>query len=226
MRTEPAGVHARLDAWRRQGADRVDPLRFAVMAALAQRALRHDGAVRERLDARLQALAEDYAGLLATPSAAMSPHVTDTSLLQPLLAALANAPRWDAVAPIVAARPTGDASPASAPDAAPPMPVLDEFRQLWGRIRIDRLLRECLDALPEDAGPLHSRVLTGRAMAQMREVSPAYLQHFIAYVDVLTWMEQLGGHAATGSEADEGAGPRKPARAGGGRRKKLPPDQP
>ncbi len=224
MRAEPAGVHARLDAWRRQGADRVDPLRFAMMAALAQRALRHDGAVRERLDARLRELAEDYAGLLAAPPATPTPRSAAASPLQPLLAALADAPRWDAVMPDATARPAGDASPASAPEEAAPMPVLDEFRQLWSRIRIDRLLRECLDALPEDAGPLHSRVLTGRAMAQMREVSPAYLQHFIAYVDVLTWMEQLGGHAATGSEADEVAGPRKPARAGG-RRKKSPDQQ-
>lgn len=226
MRAEPAGVHAQLDAWRRQGADRVDPLRFAMMSALAQRALRHDGAVRERLDARLQALADDYAGLLAAPPAAQPPRGTAGSPLQPLLAALADAPRWDAVMPVATARPTGDTTPPSAPDDAESMPVLDEFRQLWSRIRIDRLLRECLDALPEDAGPLHSRVLTGRAMAQMREVSPAYLQHFIAYVDVLTWMERLHG----GSDTDDVAGPRKPARAGGGRRKKPPanslPDQP
>ena len=73
------------------------------------------------------------------------------------------------------------------------MPALDEFQQLWSRIRIDSLLRQCLDSLPEDAGPLHSSVLTYRAMALMQELSPEYLQHFIAYVDVLTWMEPVSG---------------------------------
>ena len=73
------------------------------------------------------------------------------------------------------------------------MPALDEFQQLWSRIRIDSLLRQCLASLPEDAGPLHSSVLTYRAMALMQELSPEYLQHFIAYVDVLTWMEPVSG---------------------------------
>ena len=76
------------------------------------------------------------------------------------------------------------------------MPLLDEFQQLWSRIRIDSLLRQCLDSLPEDAGPLHSSVLSYRAMALMGEVCPDYLQHFVAYTDVLTWLEQLDGSHA------------------------------
>ena len=41
------------------------------------------------------------------------------------------------------------------------------------------------------------------------EVCPDYLQHFVAYTDVLTWLEQLDG-----SHADDvaPASPRKPAR--------------
>ena len=87
------------------------------------------------------------------------------------------------------------------------------------RIRIDGLLRHCLDGLPEDAGPLHSSVLTYRAMALMREVCPDYLQHFVAYTDALSWLEQLGGSAATGGDADGAATPRRPARTGGRRKK-------
>ena len=201
MRTETTDVHARLDAWREQGLDRRDPLRFAVMSALARRAACHDGAVRQRLDARLQELAEVYAGLLARPPAAQPSRSDDASRVQALLAALAEAPRGDAVAPITVARPASDMPRAIAPDAVASMPVLDEFRALWGRIRIDRLLRQCLEALPEDAGPLHSRVLTGRAMALMREVSPEYLQHFVAYADLLAWLELLQGGGSGGDAA-------------------------
>ncbi|MEW9571876.1 DUF2894 domain-containing protein [Rhodanobacter sp. Si-c] len=219
MRTELADIHARLATWREQGADRVDPLRFALMAAMAQRAVRHDGVLRQRLDARLQELAEAYAGLLADPPGARPPRRADESPLKQLLAWLADAPRLDAVPQAAPMEPAGEEAPMA--DIAP-MPVLDEFRQLWSRIRIDSLLRQCLDSLPEDAGPLHSRVLAYRAMTLMRDISPGYLQHFIAYADVLTWMEQLGGRAAIGSDVDGAAGVRKPARAGGGRRKGQP----
>jgi len=96
------------------------------------------------------------------------------------------------------------------------MPLLDEFQQLWSRIRIDSLLRQCLDGLPEDAGPLHSTVLTYRAMALMREVCPDYLQHFVAYADTLTWLEQLGGS----TDHADATSTRKPVRGNTPRRKK------
>ncbi|MFK2877843.1 DUF2894 domain-containing protein [Rhodanobacter hydrolyticus] len=229
MHAELAGLHAQLDAWRQQGADRTDPLRFALMVALAQRAARHDGAVRQRLHARLQELAGAYAVLLASSPETKPTQDRGESLLKQLLGQFAKAPRLDAnpqAASVVQATEASEQAPVI--DTAP-MPVLDEFQQLWSRIRIDSLLRQCLDSLSEDAGPLHSSVLTYRAMTLMREVSPGYLQHFIAYTDVLTWMEHLAG-AATGGDADGTAGVRKPARTGGGRRKKpsadRAPDQP
>ncbi|MEG1682083.1 MAG: DUF2894 domain-containing protein [Stenotrophomonas sp.] len=52
-------------------------------------------------------------------------------------------------------------------------------------------------------------------MALMQELSPEYLQHFIAYVDVLTWMEQLGASSPQSSSS------RKPSRASTGKRKKT-----
>lgn len=223
MPAETGDVHARLEAWRRDGADRIDPLRFAVMSALARHAARHDGALRQRLDARLQALADAYAAL-PPPGAARPPmRAAGASPLRQLLDRFGHARPADApvqaIAPLAtgAAGDAGDAAPVV--DLAAPMPVLDEFQQLWTRIRIDGLLRHCLDGLPEDAGPLHSSMLTYRAMALMREVCPDYLQHFVAYTDALSWLEQLGGSAATGGDADGAAAPRRPARTGGRRKK-------
>ncbi len=218
MPAEAAGVHARLEAWRRQGADRLDPLRFALMAALAQRAARHDGAVRQRLDARLRELADAYAGLLAHPRETSARRSAGDSPLKSLLDRFDDAPRLDAAAPAAPTLPTGEASATTPVADVAPMPVLDEFQQLWSRIRIDGLLRRCLDGLPEDAGPLHSSVLTYRAMALMRDVSPDYLQHFVAYADALTWLEQLCGS----TDANETAGPRRPARTSNPRRRKSP----
>ena len=55
------GVRQRLDAWRAQGADRVDPVRFALIESLARRAGAHEGLARRLLDERLSGLVEDYA---------------------------------------------------------------------------------------------------------------------------------------------------------------------
>lgn len=54
---DSAGTHARamLDAWRARGADRLDPVRFHVIAALDRRAAGHSGEARRILDARLSA---------------------------------------------------------------------------------------------------------------------------------------------------------------------------
>jgi len=224
MRADRGDVHAWIDAWRRQGADRVDPLRFGLIAALARRALRHGGMVRQRLDARLRKLAEAYAGLLANPPQAKPLPAVRESPLKPLLERFAHAPQPDApVHAAAATRKVEARGPAPVVDTAR-LPALDEFQQLWSRIRIDSLLRQCLDALPDDAGPLHSRVLTYRAMVLMRDVSPDYLQHFIAYADVLTWMERVDGRPLPGVEGSDAAGVRKPARAGGPRRKKQAAD--
>ena len=65
---------ARLQAWRAQGADRLDPLRFALLEALAVRAPRHAGRARmlldERLAVRLEAYARDLERAAATTEAA------------------------------------------------------------------------------------------------------------------------------------------------------------
>ncbi|MBD8874363.1 DUF2894 domain-containing protein [Rhodanobacter sp. DHB23] len=220
MRAEQGDPHARLAAWRQQGADRADPLRFAWMDALARRAARHDGAVRQRLDARLRELVDAYADLLASPPGAQPARGAGESPLKQLMAYFASAPRLDAATQTAAAVQANESGGQALAIDTAPMPVLDEFQQLWSRIRIDSLLRQCLDSLSEDAGPLHSSVLTYRAMMLMREVSPEYLQHFIAYTDVLTWMEQVGGGAVAGGDADGAVAVRKPARAGGIRRKK------
>ena len=193
MQGKAATPQARLDAWRDTGADRIDPPRFSLMRALADRAERHDGLVRQRLDARLAVLADAYADTVAKHVPVTSQTGTTTSPLGALLQQL-NAVPLQYPLPLHAAN-TGaeQEGDSNEPGDTTLMPALDEFQQLWSRIRIESLLRQCLDSLPADAGPLHSSVLTYRAMALMQDISPDYLQHFIAYVDVLTWMDQLSG---------------------------------
>jgi hypothetical protein len=189
-----ADIRSLLDAWRGQGADRADPLRFGVIAALAQRADRHDGAVRKLLQDRLKVLVDSYtsaiAGMDAVSKAAEMPSADEARLP-------ASGPLKDLLDHLGASqgppglRPDADSVATASPPTPAPLPVLDEFQQLWSRIRTDSQLRQSLDSAPEDAGPLHSSSLLHRAMTLMHEAAPGYLQHFIAYADALSWMEQL-----------------------------------
>ena len=69
--------------------------------------------------------------------------------------------------------------------------MLTEARDTWAQVRTDSQLRASLHDLPGDAGPLNSGMLVHRALHLMRAVSPGYLQHFIAYADTLSSLEQL-----------------------------------
>jgi len=58
-------VRATLDAWREQGADRLDPVRFHRLDALEKRAAAFDGDARALLDARLATLLEGFVQIVA-----------------------------------------------------------------------------------------------------------------------------------------------------------------
>ncbi len=178
---------AQLQAWRAQGADRADPARFDILQALAARVGAHEGEARRLLEARLAGLMRAYKKALAqrasaapTPAPASGHTTVPASGLRELVAALQT--RADHV---------------PGPDAPPATPAqLTEARDTWSRVRIDSQLRASLHDVPEDAGPLNSGMLVHRALHLMRAVSPGYLQHFIAYADTLSSLEQFQQAAA------------------------------
>ena len=49
---------------------------------------------------------------------------------------------------------------------------------------------------PDNAGPLNSHALVLRSLALMRELSPDYLQRFLAQLDTWMWLEDLGQRPA------------------------------
>lgn len=162
-------------------------VRFHRLDALERRAASHDGEVRRLLDARLAELIAAYAADLeaAAPSLAAR-------------AAAADAPTSDAISGLIgyiaeqAALRDQMATDEATPRAAfPELAVLDDFRQLWSAVRVENQTRVSLEQVPTDAGPLNSGALVHRSLTLMRELSPGYLQHFMAYVDALTWLERM-----------------------------------
>lgn len=235
MTDDACVVLAVLDAWRADGHDRVLPVRFRVIEALARRAARCDGALRRRLDARLATLLDAYAvSISATVAAqaaaldAAADRADDLAVaargdLASLLDALAGRPaaglRWTPVdsARYVADRLAGDVPQVGhtprrdSPACALELPVLDYFRSVWTRVNATRQLRRARERVPDNAGPLNSGSLVHRSLTLMRELSPAYFEQFLSYADALAWLEPLVAPAA-GAQQDGVSPPGKPAR--------------
>ena len=66
------------------------------------------------------------------------------------------------------------------------------FRESLVRRNADKLVTQAIREIPEGAGPLNSQKLIVQSLASMRDLSPHYLNRFVAYIDTLLWLEQAG----------------------------------
>jgi hypothetical protein len=66
------------------------------------------------------------------------------------------------------------------------------FRESLVRRNADKLVTQAIREIPEGAGPLNSQKLIVQSLASMRDLSPHYLNRFVAYIDTLLWLEQTG----------------------------------
>jgi hypothetical protein len=212
-------VRAVLDAWREQQADRVDPVRFHFIETMASRANDHRGEVRRMLDERLSKLLEAYArDLERTQSEGANFDSTPPSreivrgALGGLLEHIGNHKAAITMNAAVTADQEDDGSDSIHPSHSEELPALLEFRKIWSKVRTDGQLRQSLEQVPANAGPLNSGVLVHRSIMLMRELSPEYLRHFLSYVDTLSWMEQMHGSGVLEAAVSPVAGSSQHAR--------------
>ncbi|RQR80411.1 MULTISPECIES: DUF2894 domain-containing protein [unclassified Burkholderia] len=184
MTDDATHVRATLDAWREQGADRLDPVRFHRLDALEKRAAALDGDARALLDARLAMLLEEFAQIVARAGEAAAAG----SAAQ----ANAQAPARSAIGGLVERLARDAQADRRGIDPA----LIDYFRAMWSKVRTEQQYRQSLDQVPRNAGPLNSNSLVHRSLATMRELSPEYLQQFLSYIDALAWLEDLAGGGA------------------------------
>jgi hypothetical protein len=194
---EPATPALTIAALRERGAHRLDPVRFRFIEALARRASAHAGETRRVLDARLAQVLADYGHRHGQDR----PAADDP-------ASPAGQPQTETLAGLVqqlarhAAEHGGRHAPADpgVQGAAPAeLKALQYFRSTWCRLSVDQQLSQSLAKFPENAGPLNSHRLVLRSLQMMRDISPAYLQRLMSYVDALLWLDQAsaGGVPAT-----------------------------
>ncbi len=152
--------------------DTATTIRARLIAALEQRAAGLDGEARRVLDARLAELhARDAEA--SGDTAEVEPAERQSGPLRELADQLAREAPADRT-------------------HYPELPALADFRQRWSTLRAESQFQHSVAHIPTDAGPLNSTALASRAIALMRELSPGYLRAFLAYVDDLAWLEQLG----------------------------------
>ncbi|VWB81960.1 hypothetical protein BLA6993_03890 [Burkholderia lata] len=196
MTGDATHVRTTLDAWREQGADRLDPVRFHRIDALERRAAALEGDARALLDARLATLLEGFAEVVARAGETATASGAVDAPARGALAALVERLARDAQADRRGLDPE----------------LVDYFRTMWSKVRTEQQYRQSLDQVPRNAGPLNSNSLVHRSLATMRELSPAYLQQFLSYVDALAWLEDLAGGGAQPEKEAPRAKVAKPAK--------------
>jgi hypothetical protein len=166
-----------IDALRQRGAERLDPVRFRFIEAMARRAATHEGEARRLLDERLERLLAAHGVALANleaPRKKMPPAAPAAGGLADLLAHVAER--------------TGVAEGTAR--SAADLKSLRYFRSTWSRLSADRRLNQSQAKVPENAGPLNSQHLVHRAITLMRDTSPDYLNRLMSYIDTLSWIDQ------------------------------------
>jgi len=71
--------------------------------------------------------------------------------------------------------------------------AIHHFRESLVKRNADKRVTQLIEEIPEDAGPLNPQKLIVQSLASMRDLSPHYLNRFVAYIDTLLWLEEAGG---------------------------------
>jgi hypothetical protein len=183
---------AAVASWRARGAADADPVGFCIIEGLARRAAGLQGAVRgllwKRIEQRLAAHADSMARLppvIDLPK----PEAAGFSVLRALVDRLDGTPASPALRRPERANGGGTSSPSSAGG----LMAVTAYQRTWSRLRAEQRLRQALAQVPPMAGPLNSSQVVHRALQAMHDLSPEYLEAFLAHIDTLAWLEQASG---------------------------------
>ena len=111
---------------------------------------------------------------------------------------------------------------------AEPLPALkslNRFQDTWALISAEATVDMASFRAPTNAGPLNAHRLVLKTLAELRERSPAYLRHSLAYVDTLMWLDaayadlQAGASKKSAGKGNSKAAGKTPARKSAGRKR-------
>jgi hypothetical protein len=196
----------RIEAWRRDGASRVDPPRFRYLEALSLRLAQQPEPVRRVLHDKLQAAVAEYAQRVAQRQAAGGEGARRQRAAS--CAPLAELNRY--IRNAAAHAPTaGDAH------REQELASVGRFRQAWTTGRAQEQLEQAVARRPANAGPINSHALVLQSLALMGELSADYLRRFLVHVESLQWLEAASEqHLQPAGKPPSEAKAAKPRRGG------------
>lgn len=176
-----------LEALRRRGGQRLDPVHFRYLENLSQRLHAAPEPLRpllaHTLERALSAYGERIAMAPGRPDTRPAPASTSTPL------SALNRYIREAQQHTVHKGLPGDLGDGG--EAGPEMKSVRRFRKAWSRMAAEDQLDHAFGRGPENAGPLNSHMLALRSLALMRERSPDYLRRFMAHLETLQWLDQV-----------------------------------
>jgi len=175
-----------LEALRHAGAADFDAVGWHYIEVLAERITAQKGAAQGLLQTKLEkAVGKLHARMAAAsqltqaPAALSAPAPAPTSPLAQLLQELA--------LPVSPAP-----SMARASNWRGESPRVQQFRKTLSKLSVQKQVSHAIAQAPQNAGPINSHMLVLRSLGLMRELSPDYLNRFMAYVDTLLCLEEAG----------------------------------
>lgn len=186
------------------GADRLDPVRWRQLQALALRLPSQPEPVQKLLQARLQEGLQALAQRVQSQPANTGAHASQA---QPSRAP-SESPLRSLTVYLDALR-AQDAPSGLEVDAIDPaqMKSVRRFSESWSKIAVQQQLDRAIGRAPEQAGPLNSHRLMLRSLTLMRDLSPDYLRRFLTQMETLLWLDQVN-QSLTLTDAKAGKKPR------------------
>jgi len=176
------GAALGLEALRHAGAAHFDAVGWHYIEILAGKVQAQKGAAQGLLQSKLEKALGHLHARMATAShliQAPAPSSNPTSPLAQLLKELAPPA---SPAPSVAKASTWRGE----------SPRVQQFRQTLSKLSVQKQVSHAIAQAPQNAGPINSHMLVLRSLGLMRELSPDYLNRFMAYVDTLLCLEEAG----------------------------------
>jgi hypothetical protein len=84
-------------------------------------------------------------------------------------------------------------------------PRIQAFKKQLNKISVQKQVTQAIAQAPQNAGPINSHMLVLRSLGLMRDISPDYLNRFMAHVDTLLCLEEAGKGKLTPKRASPSA---------------------
>ena len=175
--SETLSTASLLQTLKEAGAAHVDAVGWHYIETLAARTRAQTGAAQRLLQGKLQRALSDMQQRISTapqprPQAkAQTPPSPMAQLLKDMT-------------PVAPAASTASLTPRSTES-----PRVRQFRRQLRKISVQKQVSRAMAQAPLNAGPINSHMLVVRALGLMRDISPDYLNRFMAQVDTLLCLE-------------------------------------